>query len=437
MTSFTLILLCTAGLFAALLQDRFRFWATLAVGLCAFLLALAGGFFLRHVIEDPGAAHLAACLLGSAIFFTASLFLHTNNLAQKLFLALLCPSCMLYLEVFLPQALGVMPFHTAGMVGGVLEAVLTLLLYLLMGLCLYRPFHHFSDRGPSAFMGGMCWLACLQFPLCMGKADFLFPGNPPAGRLLLSSLLFILMIFCFRSVYQAGRFRAAISQEENRQKLLERDAVDFGDLLAAVQEARGAHKNGEYALDTVAVMLQDGVPEQVPAYIYMAKHTASRAPILVQYHENPYLNAVIATKAAFAAQKEIDFQCNAVTGNVPLRTSELCVLFHEMLGRAFGDAVAYTGGPRRVRFTAIPGEDSLRLEAVYTGGLPEKPGSVWKELKGKKISDLVKWLFDDQPQDGSNLAGLENTAETVLLHSGRLTVSGTAEETILQAELRF
>lgn len=437
MTSFTLILLCSAGLFAALLQDRFRFWATLVVGLLAFLLALAGGFFLRRIIEDPAAAHLASCLLGSAVFFTASLFIHINNPAQKLFLALLCPGCMLYLEAFLPLALGVMPFPTAGMAGGVLEAAFTLLLYLLMGLCLYRPFRHFSDRGPSGFMGGMCLLACLLFPLCMGRADFLFPGNPPAGRLLLSTLLLVGMIFCFRSVYQAGRFRAAMDREESRQKLLERDASDFGDLVAAVQEARGAQKNGEYALDTVAVMLQDGVPEQVPAYIYMAKHTASRAPMLVQYHENPYLNAVIATKAALAAQKEIDFQCNAATGNVPLRTSELCVLFHEMLGRAFGDAVAYTGGPRRVRFTAIPGESSLRLEAVYTGGLPEKPGSIWKELKGKKLADLVSWLFDDQPQAGSDLAGLENTAEAVLLHSGRLTVSGTAEETILQAELRF
>lgn len=438
MTSFTIVLLCSAGLFAALLQDRFRFWATLAVGGGASLLALAGGVLVCRVVGDPGTAALAACCLGSAVLFAASLFLHTNNLVQKLFVALLCPCCMLYLETFLPQALGAMPFPTAGAVGGVLEALFTVLFFLLMGLCLYRPFHHFSDRGPSAFMAGMYLLAAMQLLLGTGRADLFFPGDPLAGRLLFSSLVFILMVFCFRSVYQAGRFRAAMAQEESRRRQLERGAGDFGDLLAAVQGARAAQKNGEYALDTVSVMLQDGVPEQVPAYIYMAKHAGARTPLLVQYHENPYLNAVIAAKAAFADQKGFDFQCNATTGNVPLRTAELCVLFHEMLGRACQDALSYTGeGPRRVRFTAIPGEDSLRLEAVYTGGQLEGRAPAWKELKGKKVSQLLAWLFDDQPQEGAGLSGLENTAETVLQHSGSLTVSGTGEETILQAELRF
>jgi len=438
MTSFILVLICSAGLFAALMLDRFHFWTTLAVGGAAFLLALLSDVLLFRLIEEPATANLLACWVGSALLFVASLVIHRNNILQKLFVLLLCPTCLLYAEVFLPQMLGLMPFHTAGMAGAVLSAVFTFLFFLLMGLCLYRPFQHFSDRGPSAFLGGMCVLLCLIYLICWGKADILFSGDPLAGRLFFATLLFILMIFCFRSVYQAGRFRAAVAEEANRQKCLNRGSADFGDLLAAVQEAHSAHKKGEYALDTISVMLQDGVPEQVPAYIYTAKHTAAQAPILVQYHANPYLNGVIATKAAFAKQNGIDFQCNAATGNVPLKTSELCMLFHEMLGRACRDALAYTGEePRHVRFTAIPGEDSLRLEAVYVADPPEKPSFALNELKGKKISDLLHWLFDDQKEKESDLAGLENTAETVMLHSGRLTVSSTSEETILLAEMRF
>ncbi len=438
MTSYILVLFCSAALFAALMLDRFRFWTTLVVGGAAFLLALLSGVLLHRVIEDPAQGDLLACWAGSALLFAASLVIHSNNILQKLFVLLLCPTCLLYAEVFLPPVLGLMPFPMSGMAGAVLSAIFTLLLYLLMGLCLYRPFQHFSDRGPSAFLAGMCVLLCLVYLICIGKADFLFSGDPLAGRLLFATLLFMLMIFCFRSVYQAGRFRSVVAEEQNRQKCLHRGSADFGDLLAAVQEAHTAHKHGEYALDTISVMLQDGVPEQVPAYIYMAKHTATQAPILMQYHENPYLNGVIASKAAFAAQNGIEFQCNAATGNVPLKTSELCMLFHEMLSRACRDTLAYTGEePRHVRFTAIPGEDSLRLEAVYVADPPEKPPFALAELKGKKFSDLVHWLFDDQPEEKTDLAGLENTAETVMLHSGRLTVSNTPEETILLAEMRF
>ena len=438
MTSFILVLIGSAGLFAALMLDRFRFWATLAVGGAAFLLALLSGLLLQKLIEDPALSDLLCCWAGSAWLFAASLVIHRNNILQKLFVLLLCPSCLLYIETFLPQALGLMPFETAGMPGAVLSAVFTLLFFLLMGLCLYRPFRHFSDRGPSAFLGGMCALLCLIYLICLGKADFLFPSDPLLRRLFFSTLLFVLMVFCFRSVYQAGRFRAAVAEEANRQRCLNRASADFGDLLAAVQEAGAAHKTGGYALDTISVMLQDGVPEQIPAYIYMQKHTAGQAPILMQYHENPYLNGIIATKAAFAAQNGIDFQCNAATGNVPLKTSELCMLFHEMLGRACREALAYTGEePRRVRFTAIPGEDSLRLEAVYVADPPDKPAFTLRDLKRWKLSDLLSWLFDDHPEEEKDFSGLENTAETVMLHSGRLSVSSTGEETILLAEMRF
>ena len=428
-------MLCTAALFLALLQDRFRFWATLAVGAAAFLAAFLLGSLAGRLVDGPAAGQ-AAAWAGAVVFFVASLFIHTNNFAQKLFVLLLCPCCTALLELFLPLILGLMPFTVAGAPGAVVSAVLTVLLFLLMGLCLYRPFHHFSDRGPSLFVGGMCVLLCMVYLLCLGKADFLFPGNPPAGRLLLSTLLYGCMIFCFRSVYQAGRFRESAEQEAARRKRLEVESEDFGDMLAAVQEVRAAQKRGEYALDTVQVMLRDGVPEQIPAYIYMAKHNAAQAPILTTYHENPYLNAVIATKAAFAAQHDIDFQCNAAVGNVPLKTAELCMMFHEMLTRACREAVGYDG-EKRLRFTAIPGEDSLRLEAVYTADPPPKPDLSPRGLGKKKLSDVLVWLFEDSPGEERDLMGLENTAETVLLHSGRLAVSSTPGETILQAELRF
>ena len=279
----------------------------------------------------------------------------------------------------------------------------------------------------------MCLLLCFLYPLCLGKLDFLFRTNILAARFLLAVVLYGAMIFAFRCLYQAGRFRERTAGEAARSRIMEMESGDFADMLAAVREVKAAQKSGEYALDTVTVMLGDGLADQVPAYLASAKKTAAQNPILQRYHENPYLNAVIATKAAFAAQNGIEFECSAATGETPLKTAELCMLVNEMLTRACLDAAAYPG-PRKLRFTVIPGEDTIRFETVYSADLPEKEPF---RLQGKKLSDLLQWLFDDTPETDDNLHGLDNTEEIISRYSGKLAISGTLGEIILQAAVRY
>ncbi len=71
----------------------------------------------------------------------------------------------------------------------------------------------------------------------------------------------------------------------------------------------------------------------------------------------------------------------------------------------------------------------------YSGEAPQEKPSF--RLKGARFSDLLAWLFDDTPRGDDTLRGLENTAELVERHSGRLSVSGTPGEVLLQAALRF
>lgn len=433
MIYFTIVFFCTAGLFVTLLEDRFRIWATVVVTAGTYLLSLAAAFVLRRLLHDPVLAEQVPCAVGSLLFFFSSLFLYTNNFLQKLFLVLLSLCDFAFLGFFVPLLLGALPFSTAGAFAGIFSVLSTLLFTLLMGLCLYRPFHHYSDRGVSGFLLGMCLLLCFLYLLCLGKFDFLFRTNLSAARLLAAVLLYGALIFAFRCLYQAGRFRERAAGEAARHRMMEMESGDFADMLAAVREVKSAQKAGEYALDTVSVMLSDGVADRIPEYIRSAKKSAIQNPILAQYHDNPYLNAVIATKAAFAAQNSIAFSCSAITGETPLKTAELCVVVNELLTRACLDAAAYSG-PRKLRFTVIPGEDAIRFEAVYSADLPEKERF---HLKGKKASDLLSWLFDDTPAPEDDLRGLENTREIISRYSGKLTVSGAPGETILQAALHF
>ena len=48
-------------------------------------------------------------------------------------------------------------------------------------------------------------------------------------------------------------------------------------------------------------------------------------------------------KAAFAAQNSIHFESNALVGETPLSTAELCVIANELLTRACEDAAATKG----------------------------------------------------------------------------------------------
>lgn len=441
MIYFTIVFLCTAGLFLALLEDRFRVWTTLGVTAGTYILSLAAAFLLRRATQDPVLAQQLPCAAGSLLFFFSSLILYTNNPLQKLFIALLSLCNFSFLGFFVPLLLGAMPFSTAGAFAGVFSVAVYLLFTLLMGLCLYRPVRYYSDRGVSGFLFGMCLLLLALYLLSLGTFDFLFRTNIFAARLLLAVLLYGAMIFAFRSLYHAGKFRERSAAEAARNRMLEMESGDFADMLAAVREVRAAQKAGEYTLDTITVMLADDMQDKIPEYVTIAKRNAAKNPILEQYHENPYLNAVIATKAAFSAQNGIAFECNAVTGDAPLKTAELCVIVNEMLTRACLDAAEYEG-IRKLRFTAFPAGDSLNLEAVYSARLPQPEKF---SLKGKKASDVARWLFDENPDQENILRGLENTEEIIGRYSGKLTVSAAGpqepdngpEEVILQASLRF
>lgn len=416
-TELAVVLLCTAGLYMALLEDRFRLWATVACYGGTYLLSLAVGWAVRALLGPTWA--VAA---GALVLFGASLFLSRNGLLDKLYLAILALSNTLYLEAFLPLLLGTLPFSTAGAFAAVASLAATLLLTALMGLCLYRPFRHFSGRGPSAFLAGMCLLQLAACGVSNGRVDFLFRAHIPAERLLAATLLYLAVLFAFRSVYQAGRYSQRVAEEAARSTMLEMESGDFHDTLAAVKEVRAARKAGEYALDTL-----------IPRYIASFKENGAQLPILATYSENPYLSAVIAVKAAFAAQNSIHFESNALVGETPLSTAELCVIANELLTRACEDAAAYQG-ERRVRFTAFPGENALTMEAVYSADLPEQEKFSWR---GKSFSQLMEWLFEDSPEREKTLQGLDNTREIVERYSGQLSVSGAAGETILRLALRF
>ena len=161
MVYFPGLLFCTAGLFMALLQERYRMLATVGIMAGAYIIAAVAASLLGGKFEGPVISIHGPALAGTLILLAASVFVHQNNILQQLFVAVLSMANLSFLMLFLPLLLGAMPFGVAGAPGGVISVLATLLFFLLMGLCLYRPMERFGKRGPSLFLCGMTVLSLI------------------------------------------------------------------------------------------------------------------------------------------------------------------------------------------------------------------------------------------------------------------------------------
>ena len=82
---FTIAFLCNAGLFLALLEDRYRFWTTVSVTAAVYFLSLACGGLLSHAIKDIQLANQLSCLLNVLLLFLSSLFQYQQFHAEAVF----------------------------------------------------------------------------------------------------------------------------------------------------------------------------------------------------------------------------------------------------------------------------------------------------------------------------------------------------------------
>ncbi len=417
MIYFTIAFLCNAGLFLVLLEDRYRFWTNVSVTIGVYLISLLGSAVFQNLIEGVWGEYLSLIFHGALLFFS-SLFLYTNNFLQKLYLSLLCIGNCLFLSFFCELFFGLLPISASGAFAAFFSVLSTLLFSLLICLCLYRPIHHFSDRGVSGFLIGMTLFQIFGFLLFTGSFDIFFRGHVLAGRFLFAVLFYLATFFAFRSLYHAAKFRERTMMEAARKRILEMESGDFTDILASIKEVRSVQKSSEYALDTVKIMLRDGDGEKILSYIDNFKKSAAASPILGEYHKNPYINAIIATKAAVASQTGVQFECSAASEEIPLETGEICIVVNELLTGACLEA-AKAKGEKKIHFSLLPADDSVLFEVIYSfSAAAEEKFS----LKGKKFKDLLQHFLEDSPAE-SAVKSFENTEDIVGRHSGKVSVS--------------
>ena len=423
--------LCGTLLFLLLLEQRHKLITTAIIYTAAFFMgflisSVAGIFLQDSALHDPVCIFLHALVL-----FITSLFISHNNPAIKLYLVFLSLSNYAFAALFTELTLGMFPFSTAGAFSAVYSVFITVLVHLLSGLCLYRYFHYFSDRLVSGFEIIMLLMQLIPYIFCAGYLDFVFKAHFDAGRMMIAALTYLFIIFCFRSVYYAARFRERTTLQAAHQKLIETESAMIFDMLGFIRELGAETKENEYALDSISIMLLDGQSENVAEYISRRKAKHQNSRLLEQFHENPYVNAVLASNAAAAKALGIDFECNVDFQNGVLKLSECCIIINELLKKSCADAREYTG-ERRIRFTTAVTPETITFESIYTALLPEE--EKWTP-KGKSMAEILSYLFDEHTD--SLPRALANTEDIVERYSGSLNISGADESTIIRAVINL
>ena len=156
------------------------------------------------------------------------------------------------------------------------------------------------------------------------------------------------------------------------------------------------------------------------------EETVLHDPYLQRYSENPYVNAVLAGKAAYAAHCGIVLESNVELGAVRLKTIEFCAILNDMLTHAI-DCAEHSGAEEpRVRITALPVENRITFEAVYSAQKKQKKRT---PATKSSVNDLVHKLFEPKkPQ----VLGMEVVRGILERYSGAMDLSAAGGSEILR-----
>lgn len=405
------VFLCNALLFLAILNGRFRMVTSLIVSGAAYVLSLLLNLFLSPAFND------ATGQIGNGInvflLLVAAVFLYTNNIVQKLFVAILLICNYSFLSAFTEYFLGALPFGT----GGFLSIVIGILIYLFFSflslITFVRPFHYFADRGFSVLSIGLCCAQLLCLLVANGSLTGLFGIRTYAPRFFLTVFFYLIIAFTARAAYNAAKYKERTCTAAFRDALLQAEANYFNAMVGNVTNAQTARDHHRFVLGEITEAARHGDLESIRTTI--ADEGDLRDPLLDQYSENPYINAVVAANAAYAKHCGIRLESNVALGSTRLKTIEFCVILNNTLAYAIDRANCAQTDDKLVRMTVMPAENRITFEAVYSAPAPVRKR---KALTAQSVSTLVASLLEpkteeDNPQLEAVRGIIERTSGTM------------------------
>ena len=441
MINFAIIFLCNTLLHLFLLEDRYPVATTMLVSAVSYVISVFLMWPISVLAAGTGYAQSISILANFIILFASSQIIYKNNIAHKLYLSVLCLSNYYFLYFFCDSLLGMIPFQTAGNFANVFSAVICLLFYLLIGMSLYKALHYFSDRSSSGFMMIIIVIQLIPCVVLSGMLNFMFGSYLLTGKLVACILIYMIVIFSFRSVYTAAKFREETNREFTKKHLFRNQTDRFIEVYALTHEHQRICREQEYVLDAITLMVKDDVADKIPMFIKNQRSNQGESIFLKSYHENPYLNAILMSYAAYSKENNINFETNVNIGDKRFPISEICIMTNEILTKACQEA-KNSESDGRVRYSVSPAKETLRIEVVYSFAHRSAFDDIYSSGRRSNhgsfsLSGMFSGLLTDSPKRAVAGVDLEQTRELVEKYSGSMDVSSTDNDIIIRISLYY
>ena len=249
-------------------------------------------------------------------------------------------------------------------------------------------------------------------------------------RFFLTLFFYIFIVFTCRSVLGAAKFKAKDIYQSAENELLSIRAENFNSMVVNIESYKNTKGNVLYAFDRIGTLAQNGRTDDIINYVTQAMSQNSDYPLLGNYSENPYVNAVVATRAADASDKGVAIDSNISIGECKITTIELCILIDDVLTWAVKDSEKSTSDDKFVRLNVLPAKDQLTIETVHSTGKADKPDS----FTARTFSSYLNGFFDEKNDEDD---GLRSVKEIVEKHSGRINISEADSTTIARIGINY
>lgn len=321
------VFFCNTILFALIFQERFKVLVTYGVYLTAFIISLCVDNFVYLIYPNQDGYLNSTVAANLFILVIASIFASSNNLAQKILVAITIyysfVACNLKFTGLLES--GQTYYSTA----------IYVLIALIIAAIFTGPMRYFYRRSVDLVSIGFCALAFAGSIFTEGYLYGFINADIPIIENFFLTIPVIMIMICVRSSYSIAKQKESDTKSEDLQ-IVQNILIDnFNAMLLNINAIKRLKNVDDFSND----------------------------PLLEQYCDNPNLNAVVATKVAYLKSLGVDVKLNIAVAAKSEKVLDLCSIASHLMD--IGTNAVAGAEKKNVYLSVQEHEGGINFELLY------------------------------------------------------------------------
>ncbi|MFI3326382.1 MAG: hypothetical protein R3Y35_09440 [Clostridia bacterium] len=328
------VFLCNTLIFLIILEERFKVVPTLCIGFGAFVVSLLLKSVLVVNFGETVLFEPVANAVNLGVLLVASIFFASNNILQKILLTMVLQFNFLMLSLVVPEIINVAPLEISGFIPLLVINLAYALICLVTAAIFWGPLHFFYRSSCSLSQLGFCLLLLLACCLCNGLLEDILNISSYSLTFFSSLFIYLVVVFSYRTTYGTTKEKIDDINSAADDYVMNIWADNFNSLVVNVNSNKILNRNMENSLNRIFEIASLGDIDEVLKYANHYKEYYESNPMLTTYCENPYLNAVIATKTSEAVKNKIELSCKVDLDDNHLSLVTTCAFVDTVLAIA-------------------------------------------------------------------------------------------------------